>query len=352
MKIIADSKIPFLKGVFDGVAEVIYLDPKDINSDAVKDADALIVRTRTRCDASLLDGSRVRMIATATIGFDHIDTAYCRDNNIYWTNAPGCNASSVGQYVISTLLVLNGERFDNIKGLNIGIVGVGNVGKEVEKAALRYGLNVMRCDPLRAMAEPDQIFYTLKDIADKCDVVTFHTPITFEGEHKTFHLADSKFFSALKRKPLIINAARGGVVDEAALLDAFDHGLVREMVIDCWENEPEINEELLRKSIITTPHIAGYSADGKANATRMACQAVNRFFNLNIDDRISAVSAPEPDHPVINTALLEGDRMAAAYLHAYDVRKDSQRLKDDPGSFEKQRGEYPFRREMKGYTVI
>ncbi len=352
MKIVADSKIPFLKGVFDDVAQVIYLDPKDINADSVKDADALIIRTRTRCDASLLDGSKVKMIATATIGFDHIDARYCEDNNIYWINAPGCNASSVAQYVISSLLVLKGESFDNIKGLNIGIVGVGNVGKAVEKAVREYGLNVYRCDPLRAESEPQEKFYSLEQIGELCDVITFHTPITTQGRYKTYHLAGKAFFDNLTKKPVIINAARGGVVDEAALLEAYERGDVSSMVIDCWENEPDINLCLLEKSIITTPHIAGYSADGKANATKMACSAVNSFFNLGKEAVIESISAPEPENKIIDTTLLTGDKQAKAYLYAYDVRRDSERLVNAPDSFEKQRGDYPFRREMVGYKIV
>ena len=346
--IVIDDKIPFIRGILEPYADVRYLAPSDIDRTAVHDADVLIVRTRTRCNADLLDGSRCRFIGTATIGYDHIDADYCRRQGIEWLNAPGCNAASVAQYITASLLRHAARRGIDLSSQSIGIVGVGHVGRQVETHCRRLGMQVLLNDPPRAEKEGNENFVALDEIADRCDYITFHTPLTREGNHPTYHLADSAFFAGLQRRPVIINAARGGVVDEQCLLDAYRNGTVSDMIIDCWEGEPHIAAELLQKAFIATPHIAGYSADGKANATRAMVAAVATRLGVAID--LSAIVPPAPARPLI-TLTGEDDDTARAVWATYDPMTDSAALKSRPDTFEQLRGNYPLRREFGAYTL-
>lgn len=338
MKVIVDNKIPYIKGVIERIADkVVYLPGNAFTPQEVKDADALIVRTRTLCNRDLLEGSRVKFIATATIGFDHIDTAYCQEAGITWTNCPGCNASSVEQYVHSVLLLLKREKNLCLEGATIGIVGVGHVGSKVATMASKLGMRVLLNDPPRA-DKGEEGFVDLQTIARECDVITFHTPLNREGIYRTFHLADEAFFNQLGRSPYIINSSRGEVVETQALLRALEKGQVKETVIDTWENEPDIDLTLLREAFIATPHIAGYSADGKANATRMSLEALCRFFGIEANFKIVPPSLPED--------MVWSEDKETAYLQLYNPMRDSEWLKAEPEKFEWFRGNYPLRREL------
>lgn len=345
MKVIVDNKIPYIKEAIEKIAdEVIFLPGNEFDAQNIKDADALIIRTRTHCNRELLEGSSVKFIATATIGYDHIDTKYCREAGITWTNAPGCNSSSVAQYLYSALLLLCQKKGCSPKDLCIGIVGVGNVGSKVQKVAASLGMKVLLNDPPRADKEDVQSFTDLETIIRECNVITFHTPLNRDGEYKTYHLADDQFFQSLQRSPVIINTSRGEVIDTAALLFALETGKVSDAVIDVWEYEPDISPELLNKAFIGTPHIAGYSADGKANATRMSLESLCRFFG--IDKEINIVP-PAPETSVITASSQE-----EAILKIYDPRVDSEALKAHPELFEHFRGNYPLRREENAFTII
>lgn len=334
MKVIVDDKIPYIREAIARVAdEVVYLPGGSISATDVHDADALIVRTRTRCNRQLLEGSRVQFIATATIGFDHLDTEYLREAGIRWTNCPGCNAASVAQYLHTTLLLLEQERGLSLLHSTLGVVGVGHVGTLVATVGHRLGMKVLLCDPPRA-EQGEEGFLPLETLMAEADVITFHTPLVRSGNHPTLHMANEDFFRALARKPIIINTSRGEVVEGDALLNALDNGWVREAILDVWENEPHIDLRLLERTYLGTPHIAGYSADGKANATRMSLEALCRHFGLphtSFDD-ITPPPAPEGINP-------------ADPLSLYDPRRDSQALKDNPEEFEHLRGNYPLRRE-------
>ena len=283
MKIIIDKNIPYIKGALDGKTEVEYLTYKEMTPEAVRDADALIIRTRTKCNHKLLEGSKVKIIATATIGYDHVDTKYCDENRIKWANAPGCNALSVTQYMASVLIHLAENNKFDLSSKTLGIVGVGNVGSRVAKLAEGFGMKVLLNDPPRAREEGEEQFVSLKEIAEKADIIAFHPFLNFEGIDKTYHLADDNFFNSLKRKPIIINASRGEVVETSALKKAMKNDLVSDVVLDCWENEPNIDLELLENVVISTPHIAGYSADGKANATTQSVQSVSCIYIFGLD---------------------------------------------------------------------
>ena len=345
MKVVVDENIPYLQIPLRRVAKVTALPAEAITAEAVRDADALIVRTRTRCEASLLAGSRVRFIATATIGYDHIDTAWCEAHDIRWTNAPGCNASSVCQYVECALRLLADEGVITLSGSTIGIVGLGHVGSRVKAMAERLGLRTFCCDP--PLAEERSIgqqvnrstscfadriqrvdllpcrFVDLETLAAESDILTFHVPLTKDGPYPTWHMADASFFASLRRTPLFINTSRGAVVETAALKTALRERYIRQAVIDVWEGEPDINLDLLRLARITTPHIAGYSADGKARASQMVLDAFTEFFGLS---PLSAETPPTAATP-------------------YDIDADSRRLKASPSTFEYQRNHYPLRRE-------
>lgn len=344
MKIIIDDKIPYIKEAVRKITdEVVYAPGKDFTPELVRDADALIIRTRTHCNRELLEGSRVRFIATATIGFDHIDTEYCKQAGIEWTNAPGCNSASVAQYIQSSLLVWQSCRGKKLNELTIGIIGVGNVGSKVAQVARDFGMRVLLNDLPREEKEGAAQFVSPEKIAEESDIITFHVPLYREGKYKTFHLANEDFFQSLKRKPVIINTSRGEVVHTDALLRALNSRMISDAIIDVWEHEPEINRDLLEKAFIATPHIAGYSADGKANATRMSLDAICRFFQLKRDYEINA---PAPASPVIHAKKHE-----EALLQIYNPAEDSIRLKSRPELFETLRGDYPLRREEQAYTM-
>ncbi len=343
MKVLIDVKIPYLKGVIETLAdEVVYTESADFTPALVREADALFVRTRTLCDRALLSGSSVQFIATATIGFDHIDTTYCEIAGIAWANAPGCNAGGVEQYVHSALLLLERERGLTLAGATLGVVGVGHVGTRVAAVGCKLGMHVMLCDPPRADREGSDGFFGLDELAAACDIISFHTPLTTNGRYPTYHLANDSFFHSLQKRPFIINTSRGEVVDTAALRCALTDGRVADAVIDVWEYEPTIDRELLRRVYLGTPHIAGYSAEGKANATRMALQAFCRHFAL---PQHFEIVLPPPEIPVIE-ARSETD----AQLATYDPRRDSRMLKQSPELFEQLRGTYNYRREAGAYT--
>lgn len=345
MKIIIDDKIPYIKEAVEKITEkVVYASGRDFTPELVRDADALIIRTRTHCNRELLEGSQVKFIATATIGFDHIDTDYCREAGITWTNAPGCNSTSVAQYIQSSLILLEKYCGRKLDEMTIGIVGVGNVGSKVAGIARTLGMRVLLNDLPREEREGAAAFTSLKRIAEECDIITFHVPLYKEGTYKTYHLADASFFKSLKRKPVIVNTSRGEVVETHALLEAIDGMYVSEAIIDVWENEPDINLELLDTVFIGTPHIAGYSADGKANATRMSLEALCEHFGI---DASYEIAPPNPLQPVVQTTSRK-----EALLEMYNPMNDSSSLKEHPELFENLRGDYPLRREEKAYQIV
>ena len=381
MKVLIDDKIPYLREAAEwllGKDSLMFLPgDKFAGSPELSEADALIIRTRTRCNAGLLSGTHVGFIATATIGYDHIDTDYLRSAGISWTNCPGCNATSVAQYVRNAILrtiptilenreqriIVNGEpqacqsmvngqwsmvSRRRVSQLTIGIVGYGHVGKAVCQALKAIGCKVLLNDPpleeAPCRAPSDSPFVSLQTIAEQCDVITFHTPLTTTGRWPTFHLADEAFFASLQRHPLIINAARGGVVDEAALLRAHAEGKVSHMIIDTWEGEPLISHPLLEHADIATPHIAGYSADGKSNATRMALRSLCSHFGITIPDEQHFLRLTAP--PELSPAPRPTGNPLADALALYDPLADSARLKANPQAFEHLRNHYPLRREQ------
>lgn len=378
LRLVIDDKIPFIREAAARLGECIFLPGAAITADDVREADVLITRTRTQVNRALLEGSKVQLVVTATIGHDHIDKAYLAEKGIAWHNCPGCNARSVAQYVRNSLWIATAEgcfganrpttdkNLDNLphstahnvacskafdptsasfcatlRGLTVGIVGVGHVGTAVAEILAAEGCRVLRCDPPKG--EP----HTLADLAREADVISLHTPLTFEGEHATFHLADRAFFESLQRCRVFVNAARGECANTAAVEWALSEGKIRAAVIDTWENEPHISASLLRAALIATPHVAGYSADGKANGTRMSLEAVARHFGLDAHFDIPAPALPaEFSYGALPTTLTHRlPERALAQLRLYNPLTDTERLRAAPEDFEQQRGNYPLRRE-------
>ncbi len=353
IKVVADNKIPFLKGALEGVASVVYLPGADIRREDLLDADALITRTRTRCDRHMLEGTKVRFIASATIGYDHIDTEYCAKEGIAWTNAPGCNAASVRQYLVSTLLYLASEKGLKLKGLTMGVIGVGNVGSRVAKAAEALGIKVLLNDPPRARKEGDKEFVSLDEILTRSDIITLHVPLNRGGEDNTFHMVDEEFIRKAKKGVILVNSSRGPVVSEPDLVEGIKSGRISDAVLDVYEGEPHINPELHELLSLATPHIAGYSLDGKANGTGMAVSAVSKYFGLGLDEwKPEDITAPEQDQLLGDAA--SGDMyeiLWELFRQCYDVSADDNRLREHPENFESLRGNYPLRREPLAYSV-
>jgi erythronate-4-phosphate dehydrogenase len=352
LKIIADDKIPFLRGVLESCAEVVYLPGAEVSPADVKDADAIITRTRTKCGEKLLSDSKVKFIATATIGFDHIGTDWVEANGIEWTNAPGCNSSSVAQYMSSVLLNLACKHKISLRGKTLGVIGVGNVGSKVAEVGAALGMRVLLNDPPRADQEEKGAFVDLAQVVAESDFITMHVPLDKDGKYPTWHLGSDELFKAMKDSAFYINSSRGAVCDNPALKEALKQRDIAGAVLDVWENEPDLDLELLDLVDFGTPHIAGYSADGKANGTAMSVNALSDFFGLQFGDWYpSDVPIPEKNSLRISSDGSFEEKMLAAVSMTYNIKDDSEHLKKSPSTFEKQRGDYPLRREFPVFTV-
>ena len=341
IKIVADSNVPFLDGVFEPYAEVSYKDGRDIRREDILDADALVIRTRTRCGAALLEGTGISMIATATIGTDHIDGEYCRAHGIEVHNAQGCNAGGVMQYVFSALYGTASRKSIRLEHPVIGIIGVGNVGRKVEHMAEYLGFRVLRCDPPRAAAEGPEGFCSLEYLLSASNIVTLHTPL----DATTRNMADADFFEMMRPGAFFINAARGEIVDEDALMEAIPK--LGPVIIDTWNHEPDINLSLMDMVDIATPHIAGYSFQGKLNGTASSVQAVARHFGIR------ELYGFYPDYDKAEYAPVHLDlkgknqgEITSVFQYNYPIFTDDFMFRMAPENFEKMRSEYKYRREI------
>jgi erythronate-4-phosphate dehydrogenase len=353
MKVVADDKIPFLRGVLEPFANVVYVPGIAIDQNILKDADALLTRTRTKCDEKLLKNTAVKFVGTATIGYDHIDTRWCEQQGIVWKNAPGCNANSVNQYIASTLVHLSDRFHFSMRSRTLGVVGVGNVGSKVLYTAEMLGMKVYLCDPPRERAEGPCGFISLEGILRECDIITFHVPLSRTGTDSTYHMINHELLGKVNKGALIINSSRGEVSDNQMLKEALQQGKIAGAVLDVWEKEPNIDLELMNLCCQVTPHIAGYSADGKATGTAMVIHELSKLFDLGLDNW-EAGNIPEPAQTEIQIDcrdLSDEDILKKAIKSTYDVSEDDRKLRLNPGDFEKQRGEYPPRREFKAYSL-
>ena len=350
MKIVIDKNIPFIKGVFEPFAEVVYLKGDEFSNVLIKDADALIIRTRTKCNKELLYDTNVKFIATATIGTDHIDLNYCKHSGIIVENAAGCNAGGVMQYVFTALYALAEKKNLEIPSV-LGIIGVGNVGSKVAELGELLGFEVLRCDPLKEREqtlafnrgelklEEFKDYYSLDYLLENSDIITMHTWL----DDTTKNMANKEFFKKIKDGAIFINASRGEVVEDEALLENIAR--FNGVIIDVWNNEPDINQELLKKCDIATPHIAGYSYEGKLNGTSMSVVAVAKFFHIKELEQFSAV----PESPNNNYLCLDSTNIRdinKQLVEFFPIFEDDSALKENPQSFEYLRSNYKYRREF------
>ncbi len=352
MKIIIDKYIPYIFGVLEEHSETQYLSPKEFNNIAVKEADALIIRTRTKAGKQLLNNTKVKFIATATIGTDHIDKEFCTKNGIEWKNASGCNSNSVNQYVTSIILEWLIKYKLGLKTVTAGIIGAGNVGKKLEYNLKSLNVNTLTNDPPRRDNESNFEHTTKSEIFRQCDIISFHVPLSKNGHYPTHHLLKKEHLKLLKGRPvLLINTSRGEVFSNKLLLGALDANPQLSLALDVWENEPCIIQELAKKCYFISPHIAGYSADGKAKGTEMSVQAVARRFNL---PHTNWKASNIPAHPkrlitIPNHQLSFMKSLQYAFRHTYNIWNDDETLRSDFNSFESLRSSYPLRREFQHF---
>jgi Phosphoglycerate dehydrogenase and related dehydrogenases len=400
IKIVADKDIPFLKGVFEPYSLIEYYNGKEINSDIIKNADILLIRTRTKCNASLLEGSKVKLIATATIGTDHIDLDFCNSHGIKVINAPGCNSGGVMQYVFTAIFNIavshsvwhnevptnaapanavftnaspanavftnvapaNDDQptanesnaanlFQPINKTKIGVIGVGHVGSKVANLAEYLGFEVLRNDPPKEIEQTlafnngyltldDFVdYYSIEYILENADIITLHVPLN----DSTFKMASDSFFSKIKKGAIFINSSRGEVVDESALLRYMDNFYT---VIDVWNNEPNTNLEILKRATIATPHIAGYSLEGKINGTQMAVRGIADNFSELEALKNFVVTEVSPNPNILNLKQLSLNEIASTLLKIFPILDLDKKLRENSSSFEQIRNNYNYRREF------
>lgn len=360
IKVVVDDDIPFIKGILEPYASVVYYKGKNIGPDEVRDANALIIRTRTRCDASLLNGSNVRLIISATIGSDHIDIDYCRRNSITYMNSAGCNAWGVVQYVITAIFTVAHEKRLSVAGKTIGIIGAGNVGERLARTVDKLGFKVLRCDPPvkmriengddmtakgrfsvdRSLLTPKD-FFDLSYVLENADIITLHVPL----DHSTKGFFNNEVFSLIPQSTIFINSSRGEVIDEQSLIDS--RGKLSAIVTDVWSNEPNINQKLMNVCDIATPHIAGYSLEGKINATVLAVNAFASFFGLEDLSKFTIeYPTPEPVRTIINETDTFEDNMFLLLSESFPLFEEDKKLRANPLEFEQIRSTYVYRREI------
>lgn len=341
LKIVADKAIPFLEGVFDPYADMTYLPGDKIGPEDVRDADVLMVRTRTKCNADLLEGSKVKFIATATIGTDHIDFPYCDSKGIVVRNAPGCNAGGVMEYVFSALYGLASRKSISLQGDTIGIIGVGHVGSLIERMGRALGFKILKCDPPRAEAEGSFGFCDLEYLLQNSQIVTLHVPL----DETTRGMANNEFFSLMQPGAFFINAARGEVVCDDALKAAIPK--LGPVIIDTWNHEPDIDLDLMDKVAIATPHIAGYSYQGKQNGTAAAVRAVAHYFGITeLYEFFPKTDLPENEAVKLDLKGLNQGEITSVLQYNYPIFTDDFMLRLNPENFDKLRSEYNYRREV------
>ena len=360
MKILADENIPFAKECFASIGDVQALSGRQITPDVVAEADILLVRSITQVNEKLLSSSKVKFVATATIGFEHVDIDYLKNRSVGFASAPGSNANSVAEYIVAAMLSVGKKHKLTLEGKSIGVVGVGNVGSKVAKKCAALGMKVKLNDPPLSRQIGDPKYRPLDELFD-CDFITLHTPLTYEGQDKTFHLADDKFFASLKTGSCLINTARGAVHDTMALKTAIQSGKLAAVILDVWENEPNIDCELLRAVDISTPHISGYSLDGKIAGMIMIYNAACKHLGLRpkykIDDFL-----PPPAVPKITVEKVGPDQQKVLHetvQQVYPINRDDFNTREIALAQPEKRGkffddlrrDYPVRREFQNTTI-
>lgn len=359
MKIIADTNIPYVKQVFSPLGDVFLQEGRAISAKLVSDADVLLVRSVTHVDEPLLNRSQVRFVGTATIGTDHVDIKYLQQQGIGFASAPGSNAISAAEYVVSALTGPAMRGCVSLPGSHIALVGCGNVGSRVLSRLEALGAICVVNDPPRQARYKDRNYVDFDEILD-ADIVTVHTPLNHAGQYPTYHLCDERFFARLKPNAIFINTARGAVVDERGLKGVLEKRKDLQLILDVWDGEPEIDVDLLRQVSIGTPHIAGYSLDGKVRGTEMIYRAACEYFGCPVDWRLDPLPVPTADKFVqVLDCWSDEEAITRLIQNSYDCANDDKNLRkiirlegQDRGKyFDELRRDYPVRREFSYYQV-
>ncbi|WP_029935611.1 4-phosphoerythronate dehydrogenase [Thiomicrospira pelophila] len=350
--LIIDDAIPYAQAMFSHLGEIKLVPGRDINADLVRHADALIVRSRTQVNAALLDSSSVKFVGSTVVGLDHIDQAWLARNNIRFYSAQGCNANSVAEYVISALLVLAEQHHIDLSQQTLGIIGVGHVGKLLRQKARALGMTCLLNDPPRQQAEGQAEFTGLNNLLQQADIISVHTPLTKTGEFASFDLLNSNNMSLIKSSAILINAARGGIINEQAWCQLHN----RANVIDCWQNEPHINAELYAKADIATAHIAGHSLEAKVAGSSMVYQQLCDFWQVTAQNDWQKQLPPAPKPLTPPTSHKTQTALAQILKQAYDIVADDQAIRDKSvnnvqNQFELHRRQYPIRREWRWHKL-
>jgi len=355
VKILVDENMPYARELFSRLGDVKAVPGRPIPVDELADANALMVRSVTNVNAALLGDTAIKFVGTATAGTDHVDDKWLAQAGIGFSAAPGCNAIAVVEYVFSSLLMLAERDGFALKDRTVGIVGVGNVGGRLQKRLESLGIRTLLCDPPRKDSGDDEEFHSLSTLVEQCDVITFHTPLFKEGPYKTFHLADDALIRRLKAGAILINACRGPVVDNAALLKCLEEGQELSVVLDVWEPEPDLNIALLNNVDVGSAHIAGYTLEGKARGTTQVFEAysafIGQFQQVALD---TLLPAPEFGRLTLHGPLDQATLKRLVHL-VYDVRRDDALLRKSagiPGEFDKLRKNYVERREWSSLYVM
>ena len=361
MKIVCDNNMPYAAEAFGTLGEVMLRDGRSISAEDVRDAELLITRSTTKVTRALLAGSRVRFYGSAVIGTDHIDIPYLEEAGIPWSAAPGCNAESVANYLTAALLYLGGKHGFRLEGKTLGVIGVGNVGCKVVAKARALGLRVVACDPPRKRDVSDAAakdFVELDELLAASDIITCHVPLTRDGEDRTYHMLDRAAFAQMRPGVIFVNAARGEVLETDALLEVLGKR-VAHAVIDTWEGEPNYRPDLLARADIVSPHIAGHSYEGKVNGTLMVYAKACQVLGVTPSFQPQLPAPPVPEWSANAAGRADEDLLREAVLAVYDIMGDDQRLRASCVSdavtrakaFDRQRKEYPMRREFAATTV-
>lgn len=358
MKIVCASSVLLGKEAFSTLGDVVVMPEKSITREVVRDADALITRSKVRVDASLVQDTHLSFVGTATAGTDHFDIPCLEERQVHWCSAPGCNANSVAEYVVASLLSLSSRYGMPLDGKTMAVIGVGHVGRRVVEVARALGLNVLQNDPPLFAATNSVVFRPLDEVLGQADIVTLHLPLTDHGPYATRKMVDSRFFERVKPGCVFINASRGEVVDEGALIHAYDHGVVMHGILDVWDGEPAISADLLNRMDVGTPHIAGYSYEGKLNGTVRVYREACNFFEVQPTWDPHKDPATQ-DIRVDARERSDVDVLCEMVRHAYDIDSDDfalragMRGKDEgrAAHFDRLRAQYPTRREFPNVHV-
>ncbi|QLK88067.1 4-phosphoerythronate dehydrogenase PdxB [Arsenophonus endosymbiont of Aphis craccivora] len=355
MKILVDENMPYATQLFQTMGEVKAVSGRSISSSELATADALMVRSVTQVNEALLKESKVKFVGTATAGFDHVDRQWLAQAGIVFSAAPGCNATAVVEYVFSALLVLAERDCFDLREKTVGIVGVGNVGSRLNARLKAWGVNTLLCDPPRADAADNiEQFWPLEKLVSQADILTFHTPLNKSGRYSSYHLLNEELLAAMPAGRILLNTSRGSVVDNQALLTALENGKKIDVILDVWQHEPSISLPLLAKARIGTPHIAGYSLEGKARGTSQIFTAFSQFLGQEQQIKLAdLLPSAEFNEITFSGELTQASLKRLVHL-VYDVRRDDAPLRKIAhlaGQFDHLRKYYPERREWSSLRV-